>query len=300
MDDIDFTERMLLLSFQQPQDEPHHFNNDYWLTNNPTFDTPDSNCRETISTSMPKKISDTDDLLPLVTPSKESDSFSSLTMEEPSNQSQEREPQPQTEEDESTDEEVSALIAQKFPSSHGSIVPTKFDILCGQSRICASHTGNRRFQVVLDTYAERYDAVTSKQEKMNLTKEIVGCIHASNGRFLKYKNGSWTEISNVLARDKVSHALRTKVASWKRQKEEAAAPKTTEKAKSPARKTHRRKSSSGGRRRRSSTSIMTSSFDATDSTAKNAVMEDLLRAQREIFASLTEGFDEDAIHPLKI
>ena len=38
-------------------------------------------------------------------------------------------------------------------SSNNNSLPGKFDILCGQSRICASHTGNRRFQVVLDMYA---------------------------------------------------------------------------------------------------------------------------------------------------
>jgi len=100
--------------------------------------------------------------------------------------------------------------------------PTECDILCGQSRVCASHTGNKRFQAVLDTYAARYDNTTSKQEKMMMTKEIVACIHNSSGRFLKYKNedGIWEEISNVAARDKVSHALRTKVASWKKQKQQ--------------------------------------------------------------------------------
>ncbi|KAG7338905.1 hypothetical protein IV203_004805 [Nitzschia inconspicua] len=96
-------------------------------------------------------------------------------------------------------------------------MPGKFDVLCGQSRICASHTGNRRFQVVLDIYAPRYDAATSKQEKMIMTKEIVASIQHAGGRFLKYKEGQWEEISDVTARDKASHALRTKVASWKRQ-----------------------------------------------------------------------------------
>merc|ERR1712193_58445 len=53
-----------------------------------------------------------------------------------------------------------------------------------------------------------------------MTKEVVSIIHADGGRFLKYKDGMWEEISNVAARDKVSHALRTKVASWKKQKQQ--------------------------------------------------------------------------------
>merc|ERR1719482_2119624 len=53
---------------------------------------------------------------------------------------------------------------------------------------------------------------------MTMTKEIVATLNA-RGRFLKRKSssGMWEEISTVAARDKVSHALRTRVASWKKQ-----------------------------------------------------------------------------------
>lgn len=95
--------------------------------------------------------------------------------------------------------------------------PTPEDILCGQSRVCASHPGNRNFQQILEDFAHNYDIATSKQEKMQMTKAVVSIIHESGGRFLKFKDGMWEEISTVAARDKVSHALRTKVSSWKRQ-----------------------------------------------------------------------------------
>jgi hypothetical protein len=183
-------------------------------------------------------------------------------------------------------------------------IPNKFDILCGQSRICANHPGNRRFQVVLDLFAPKYDASSSKQEKMALTKEIVAVIANSGGRFLKYQDGLWTEISTVTARDKVSHALRTKVASWRRQQEQQAKPECYSSS-AKARPTHRRRDS---RRRRSSTSIATSasdiatsSFDSTNSESSPILIE-LLRTQREIFASLTQsehGTSSTEKHPLK-
>jgi hypothetical protein len=193
-------------------------------------------------------------------------------------------------------------------------IPTELDILCGQSRICASHTGNKRFQTVLDTYATRYDNATSKQEKMIMTKEVVACIHNSNGRFLKYKNNSnnedgdgiWEEISNVAARDKVSHALRTKVSSWKRQQQQlllqakddnnnnndGVAAGSGGRRRSSMSKSRHRKGGVGRNRRSSSSSfasnasdIMTNSFDGgSDSTA---VVNDLMKAQRQIFATLT-------------
>merc|ERR1712166_1166867 len=197
-------------------------------------------------------------------------------------------------------------------------IPNGFDILCGQSRLCASHTGNKRFQTVLDTYATRYDSATSKQEKMIMTKEIVACIHNSNGRFLKYRNSSnnkdiggiWEEISNVAARDKVSHALRTKVSSWKRQQQQLLLQEKDEsnnnkdgggvgggrggyagRRRTSMLKSRHRKGELGRNRRSSSSSfasnasdIMTNSFDGgSDSTV---VVSDLMKAQRQIFATL--------------
>jgi hypothetical protein len=187
--------------------------------------------------------------------------------------------------------------------------PEKFDVLCGQSRVCANHTGNKRFQTVLDLYAPKYDAVSTKQEKMTLTKEIVSRIRDAGGRFLKYKEGRWQEISTVTARDKVSHALRTKVASWKRQQEQdktegdGAASTTPTKGK-PG---HRRKRSGNSPRHRQSScssintcssDIVTSSFDGSDPSS-NTLIEDLLKTQREIFANLQKDSGSTADHPLK-
>jgi hypothetical protein len=196
-------------------------------------------------------------------------------------------------------------------------VPSKFDILCGQSRICASHTGNRRFQVVLDIYAPKYDGATSKQEKMMITKEIVSCIHQAGGRFLKYTDGQWEEISNVTARDKVSHALRTKVASWKRQQQEqektaSSSGNNRRSSTGSSKPSHRKGGGVGGirkSRRTSDSSILSSasdivatSFDGNDSASAN-VMTELIKAQREIFATLTspaeQEEDETETHPLK-
>lgn len=182
-------------------------------------------------------------------------------------------------------------------------MPDKFDVLCGQSRICASHTGNTRFQVVLDIYAPRYDAATSKQEKMTMTKEIVASIQQAGGRFMKYRDGQWEEISDVTARDKTSHALRTKVASWKRQQQESKKGGKTGRRSStaPSRASHRR--GGAARSRRSSESSITSvnseivatSFDGNDSSSAN-VMTELIKAQKQFFANLTESGDA---HPLK-
>jgi len=187
--------------------------------------------------------------------------------------------------------------------------PGAFDVLCGQSRVCASHAGNKRFQAILDLYAPKYHAVNSKQEKMALTKEIVSRITNSGGRFLKYKVGEWKEISTVTARDKVSHALRTKVASWRRQEDqeqqsESATPSPSrgKRASHRGRRTprsHRRRWSSSSSLVTSTSDIANNSFDSSDQTSNNLI-EDLLKTQREIFASLQKNSEASAgEHPLK-
>jgi len=204
-------------------------------------------------------------------------------------------------EEKKTEEKPKVVPVEKDNNDPAQVgLPSKFDVLCGQSRICANHTGNRRFQVVLDIYAPKYEQAKSKQEKMMLTKEIVGCIGAASGRFLKYKDGMWIEISNVTARDKVSHALRTKVQSWKRQRTEKASP-PKKKSSSPIRK--RRNNT----RRRSAPAVVTSgsdiravSFDGSTASS-TSIMDELLRTQREIFEQLTQS-DKPAAkqtHPLK-
>merc|ERR1712176_687540 len=153
--------------------------------------------------------------------------------------------------------------------------PTKPDILCGQSRVCASHPGNRRFQAVLDDFLYRYDMATSKQEKMCMTKEVVSIIHADGGRFLKYKDGMWEEISTVAARDKVSHALRTKVASWKRQHQQL-----LQKEKDP----FSRQSLARQSRKRS---IRDSTSPISLERQESSKFNDLLQSQQTNFANLT-------------
>eukprot|EP00537_Pseudo-nitzschia_pungens_P015486 CAMPEP_0172407846 /NCGR_PEP_ID=MMETSP1061-20121228/75551_1 /TAXON_ID=37318 /ORGANISM="Pseudo-nitzschia pungens, Strain cf. pungens" /LENGTH=437 /DNA_ID=CAMNT_0013143957 /DNA_START=171 /DNA_END=1484 /DNA_ORIENTATION=+ len=175
----------------------------------------------------------------------------------------------------------------KFQVEH----PTINDILCGQSRVCASHEGNRNFQAVLDSYAGKYQKATNKQEKMTMTKEIVAIIHNLGGKFLKNKDGMWEEISTVAARDKVSHALRTKVASWKRQEQHRLQQSRIGKGSSNTKKSKHRKearrSSAPATSKTFSNISPGTSFDGSDSTASESKVSDMLRYQQQVFANLT-------------
>eukprot|EP00980_Cylindrotheca_fusiformis_P008607 scaffold1830_cov117-Cylindrotheca_fusiformis.AAC.6 len=194
---------------------------------------------------------------------------------------------------------AAAIVKSDSSDSAKKGLPTKFDVLCGQSRVCASHTGNRRFQVVLEMYADQYQVAKSKQEKMMLTKEIVGVIAGSGGRFLKYKDGMWIEISNVTARDKVSHALRTKVQSKKRQQDEKIPSAPKRRASIRRHRNSRRTSAPSAVP--SLADVRAVSFDGS-TTSSTSIMDELLRTQREIFEQLTQNDKSGTSaqeHPLK-
>jgi hypothetical protein len=89
--------------------------------------------------------------------------------------------------------------------------PSATDILCGKDKTFSRHEGNQAFRDMIVAYAPVYSKAVTKQAKMQLTKEIVTTLHHShNARFLQPSRcgHGWNEISDQVARDKCSHALR--------------------------------------------------------------------------------------------
>jgi hypothetical protein len=99
----------------------------------------------------------------------------------------------------------------KKPTSDPVIIYTvqEFDILCGKDKTYAKHRGNVLYKALIDENAGRYQDASTKQEKMNITKEIVHKLHVQyRSRFIKPHGDHWALINDSLARDKTSHALR--------------------------------------------------------------------------------------------
>lgn len=92
--------------------------------------------------------------------------------------------------------------------------PTQYDVLFGRGKPYQGHAGNIRLHKVVDLYKSRYSQAR-RHEKTEIAEEIVQFIKNGGtkaGRFLKRIDGeeSWAEVSDSIARDKVSHALRGK------------------------------------------------------------------------------------------
>lgn len=84
----------------------------------------------------------------------------------------------------------------------------EYDVICGRSRLSWSNTGNRRFRGTIALYVNEYSKNTERYERSRVIQKIINLIRDSGGRFLKFKDGSWTELDESLVRHKVGHALR--------------------------------------------------------------------------------------------
>jgi hypothetical protein len=93
--------------------------------------------------------------------------------------------------------------------SYGSIGCGQRDILCGKDKTYAKHLGNRIFRAAILASRDLYGSARCKQDKMAITRAVVRRLRDGYGsRFVRFHDGRWEEISDVTARDKVSHALR--------------------------------------------------------------------------------------------
>jgi hypothetical protein len=144
--------------------------------------------------------------------------------------------------------------------------PNKEDILCGKEKHCVSHPGSINFRAMIDQYAYKYQEAITKNEKMAVTKEIYDLLGSQNSRFLKFSTeaGGWEQLSSLLARDKISHALR--FANREKKAPSSAKPRT--------KKGHRRNGS-----------------DSSASTLSTAATE----LSAEDFECLLDGDDEEPL-----
>ena len=85
------------------------------------------------------------------------------------------------------------------------------DVLCGRGKLSKSHVGNKKFLEIIKSYREAYQNAPCRDDKTYLCKQIVSMIRSRGGRILKWNDDTseWEPQDDVVARDKVSHALRS-------------------------------------------------------------------------------------------
>ena len=89
----------------------------------------------------------------------------------------------------------------------GITIPQRFDVLFGRGKGVTGHTGNVRVGYLIEVHRNEYENA-DKMTKTRIASSIVRMVHESNGRFLKKEDGVWVEVSDEVAREKVSHFFR--------------------------------------------------------------------------------------------
>jgi hypothetical protein len=114
---------------------------------------------------------------------------------------------------------ITASTSTRSVVSKGDI--TEKDVLCGRDKITHSHGGNKRFLSLIKKHREAYQNSTSREDKTRLSSDIVKMIRFGGGRFLKCTNdstGEYEDQDDIVAREKVAHALRSCKADSSRSK----------------------------------------------------------------------------------
>jgi len=94
-------------------------------------------------------------------------------------------------------------------------LPTAKDVLTGTGKPIQQHPGNVELRVLVASHLDEY--MRTKSELRSIVEKVYDMVKSSTGRFLcQDDDGWWREISEVLAKEKVSAAFMT--ASWKLKK----------------------------------------------------------------------------------
>lgn len=91
---------------------------------------------------------------------------------------------------------------------HGIECPEQNDILLGRGWPTMSHPGNAIFRNLIEVRSEAYNTAESKRDKTIIAWSIVSELKEAGSRFLREKSGWWMEVSDEVARAKVSVGFR--------------------------------------------------------------------------------------------
>jgi hypothetical protein len=86
--------------------------------------------------------------------------------------------------------------------------PSKYSVICGRGKVSYGHTGNHRLRKLVSMFVEDYAATDCKQHRSTIVSHVVGMTRKGGGRFCKYEQGTWFEVGDEFAREKVSAMFR--------------------------------------------------------------------------------------------
>jgi len=99
--------------------------------------------------------------------------------------------------------------------------PRTNDICCGRGKRNWNHQGNVYFRSLVQANVDRYVDAPSKTDKTTVVLSIVERVRQEGSYFVKQDDkGSWYDIGDAQAREKVGHSLRDQVTALKKLKKQ--------------------------------------------------------------------------------
>jgi len=95
-----------------------------------------------------------------------------------------------------------------IPLNKKYLEPTDKDVLLGRGGKSNHHPGNLRYRAEIYRLQERYKKTDDKEEKTNISERLVLDVQKYGGNFLENDDNGWYIIDIIVARRKVSQALR--------------------------------------------------------------------------------------------
>jgi hypothetical protein len=165
------------------------------------------------------------------------------------------------------------IKAKKNKASSLSILPLDFspsdtDILCGRGNVFSNHEGNRYFGRIIRANLKQYRDAGSRPEKIRVVDDILQEIRSEGVRFAKLDNETkrWYELSDVLAHQKIGHAIRDTIRLLKDKK-------TTN--------TNTTKQSRSAKRKLQSDALQLKNHVVPSSDTRKKTMDDILKMSLE-------------------
>jgi hypothetical protein len=147
--------------------------------------------------------------------------------------------------------------------------PTSTDILCGRGNVFSNHEGNRYFGRIIRANLKPYRDAGSRPEKIRVVDDILQEIRSAGVRFAKLDNETkrWFELNDVLAHQKIGHAIRDTIRLLK--------------DKSKNTKTNTVKQSKIAKRQRQEATLKLKNHVVPSSDTKKKTMDDILKMSME-------------------
>ena len=89
--------------------------------------------------------------------------------------------------------------------------PSKYSVICGRGKSSYNHNGNYRLRSLASTFVANYLTAGRKLARSAIISDIVALIRQEGGCFCKFEEGSWFEVGDECAREKVGSFFRDKL-----------------------------------------------------------------------------------------